>query len=84
MSYRDTSLLQRLLVTLHNMGAVSAKAGKTIEELAGMTSIALDDLAAIIPEHIRAGYINYHVDNSGSKRYFLTGRGIIRVASLYT
>jgi len=47
--------MQRLLVTLHNMGAVSAKAGKTIEELAGMTSIALDDLAAIIPEHIRAG-----------------------------
>ncbi|MEM0075278.1 MAG: hypothetical protein QXP36_07190 [Conexivisphaerales archaeon] len=84
MSYKDISLLQKLLVSLHNMGAVSAKAGKTLDELAAITRITLDDLAAMVAEHINAGYVDFNVDKTGSKRYFLTGRGIIRVASLYT
>ena len=81
---KELSPQQRLLLVMHNVGAILGKAGKTIDELVRLTDINHEQLDDIITSHIKAGYLDCSTDVAGTKRYLLTGRGIIRVSSLYT
>lgn len=81
---KELSPQQRLLLVMHNVGAILGRAGKTIDELARLTDIDHDQLDDILTSHIKAGYIDCSIDETCTKRYLLTGRGIIRVSSLYT
>jgi hypothetical protein len=69
---------------MHNSGAIMGKSGKSEEELARLTGIPKEDVPQLIADHTVAGYLGESVDERGVKRYFLTGRGIIRVSSLFT
>ena len=84
MSGREYTPHQILLLALHNAGAIIGKTGKTIDELVKLTDIKREELDEIIPTQINSGYIETSVDATGAKHYLLTGRGIIRVATLYT
>jgi hypothetical protein len=75
---------QKLLLAMHNTGAIMGKSGKSVEELAGLTGIPKEDIPRLIADHTAAGYLGEVVDEGGVKKYFLTGRGIIRVSSLFT
>lgn len=74
----------RLLLLMHNLGAVHGKASRTVHELARLTEISFERLAEILGAHEQSGYLESFTDQEGSKRYFLTGRGIIRVCSILT
>lgn len=84
MSERDLPPSDRLLLIMHNMGVVHEKASKTIHELGELTKVSLEQLADILRLHEESGYLESLVDQQGSKHYFLTGRGIIRVCSVFT
>lgn len=84
MSGREHTPHQILLITLHNVGAIIGKTGKTLDELIKLTNINREELEGIIASQINSGYLEYSADQTGTKRYHLTGRGIIRVSSLYT
>jgi hypothetical protein len=84
MSGREYTLHQKLLVFLHNMGVVVGKPGKTVEELAKMTEMRSEELDEIIQSQLNSGYLEFSIDEKGIRHYKLTGRGIIRVSSLYT
>ena len=84
MSRGEQTPHQRLLVFLHNTGAVVGKPGKTLEELVKITDMKAEELEEIILSQITSGYLEYSTDEKGTKHYKLTGRGIIRVSSLYT
>ena len=75
---------QRLLVFLHNIGAVIGRPGKTVEELASALGMRSDEVNEIVLDQINSGYLEFSIDEKGARRYKLTGRGIIRVSSLYT
>ena len=74
---------QKLLVFLHNVGAVVGKPGKSLAELAEITEMNREELEKIIESQLASGYLEY-TEKSGTRYYNLTGRGIIRVSSLYT
>jgi len=80
----DISPQQKLLLAMHNAGAIMGKTGKSVEEMAMLTGIPVVDVQKIIADHTRAGYLGSAVDHGGVTRYFLTGNGIIRVSSLFT
>jgi hypothetical protein len=84
MSRGEHSPNQRLLIFLHNIGAVVGKPGKTVEELTKIMEIKTEELEEIIFGQINSGYLEYSTDEKGTRYYKLTGRGIIRVSSLYT
>ena len=84
MSRGEHSPNQRLLIFLHNIGAVVGKPGKTIEELTKIMEIKTEELEEIILSQINSGYLEFSTDAIGTRYYKLTGRGIIRVSSLYT
>ena len=75
---------QALLIFLHNIGAVTGKPGKTVEELVKTTDIKREELEEIISSQLNSGYLEYSTDEKGTRYYKLTGRGIIRVSSYYT
>jgi hypothetical protein len=81
---REHTPHQTLLIALHNVGAIVGKTGKTIDELLKMTGLGREELDGIIASQINSGYLECSTDQAGIKRYQLTGRGIIRVSSLYT
>ena len=81
---REHTPHQTLLISLHNVGAIVGKTGKTIDELLKMTGLGREELDGIIASQINSGYLECSTDQAGIKRYQLTGRGIIRVSSLYT
>ena len=81
---REHTPHQILLVALHNVGAIIGKTGKTLDELIKLTNINREELEGIIASQITSGYLEYSDDQTGTRRYHLTGRGIIRVSSLYT
>jgi predicted RNA-binding protein Jag len=84
MSGREHTPHQILLIALHNSGAIIGKTGKTLDELTKLTNINREELEGIIASQITSGYLEYSTDQTETKRYHLTGRGIIRVSSLYT
>ena len=84
MSGREHTPHQILLLALHNAGAIIGKTGKTLDELIKLTNINREELEGIIASQVTSGYLEYSTDQTGTKRYHLTGRGIIRVSSLYT
>jgi len=84
MSEREHTPHQTLLITLHNVGAIIGKSGKTLDELIKLTNLPKEELEEIISSQITSGYLVCTIDDKGTKRYQLTGRGIIRVSSLYT
>jgi hypothetical protein len=84
MSGREYTPHQILLIALHNTGAIIGKPGKTLDELIKLTNINREELEAIITNQTNSGYLEYTTDQTGTIRYHLTGRGIIRVSSLYT
>jgi hypothetical protein len=65
------------------VGAIIGKQENT-DELIKLTNINGEELEGIIASQITSGYLEYSADQTGAKRYSLTGRGIIRVSSLYT
>ena len=69
---------------LHNNGAVIGKPGKTVEELANGMGMGTEEVNEMILSQINSGYLEYSTDEKGVRHYKLTGRGIIRVSSLYT
>jgi hypothetical protein len=84
MSWGEQTVQQKLLVFLHNAGVVVGKPGRSVDELVQLTGIGRDELEEIIQSQLTSGYLEFSTDESGVKRYKLTGRGIIRVSSLYT
>ncbi|MCX6656750.1 MAG: hypothetical protein NTY03_16765 [Candidatus Bathyarchaeota archaeon] len=84
MSGKEHTPHQILLIALHNVGAIIGKTGKTLDELIKLTNINREELEGIIASQINSGYLEYSADQTGTKLYHLTGRGIIRVSSLYT
>jgi hypothetical protein len=84
MSGREHTPRQTLLITLHNVGAIVGKNGKTLEEITTLTNIKRNEVEDIIASQIESGYLTFSTDEAGTRHYQLTGRGIIRVSSLYT
>jgi hypothetical protein len=74
----------RLLLVMHNLGVVHERTGKPLQELVQLTKLSLDQLREILGRHEEAGYVSRITDPQGAPRYFLTGRGIIRVSSVFT
>ncbi|MBI4257677.1 MAG: hypothetical protein HY619_01860 [Thaumarchaeota archaeon] len=84
MSDKELPPSVRLLLIMHNLGVVHEKASKTVHELAQLTKISVEQLTDILGPHEESGYLESVIDQQGSKHYFLTGRGIIRVCSVFT
>ena len=84
MSAEDLPPADRLLLVMHNLGIVNENRGQIITELVNETTIPSVQLAEMLRKHEESGYVSSITDHEGLRRYFLTGKGIIRVSSTFT
>ena len=74
---------EKLLLTMHNISAVRPEMARTDEELSRFVQITVSDVQKILSASEREGYVKSLTDRHG-RRYFLTGKGILKVCSSFT
>jgi len=74
----------KVLQTLHNLCATAADLAKRGEEVARILQHDPAEIEGILDDYKSRGFAESFWDNEGKKRYYLTGRGIIKVCSLFT
>ncbi len=75
---------ETVLQTLHNLCATAADLARKGEEVAQILQHDPREIEGVLDKYKYEGFAESFVDNEGKKRYYLTGRGIIKVCSLFT
>jgi hypothetical protein len=74
----------KVLQTLHNLCATASDLAKRGDEVARILQRDPNEIEGILDNYKSGGFAESFFDNEGKKRYYLTGRGIIKVCSLFT
>jgi hypothetical protein len=74
----------KVLQTLHNLCATAADLARRGDEVAMLMQKDPNEIEGILDRYKSEGFAESFFDNEGKKRYYLTGRGIIKVCSLFT
>jgi hypothetical protein len=74
----------KVLQTLHNLCATAADLARKGDEVARLLDKDPVEIETILDKYKSEGFAESFVDNEGNKRYYLTGKGIIKVCSLFT
>jgi hypothetical protein len=74
----------KVLQTLHNLCATAADLARRGEEVARLLQMDTTEIENILDRYKDEGFAESFYDNEGKKRYYLNGRGIIKVCSLFT
>lgn len=80
----ELPISEKILQTLHNLCATAADLARKSEELAQVLQIDIGKVETTLDSYKIDGFVESFMDNEGKKRYYLTGRGIIRVCALFT
>jgi hypothetical protein len=74
----------KVLQTLHNLCATAADLAKRGDEVARLLQKDPGEIERLLDDYKNRGFAESFYDNEGKKRYYLTGKGIIKVCSLFT
>jgi len=80
----ELPLSERILQTLHNLCATAPDLARRSEELSQVMQINLGEVERVLDGYKAEGFAESFADNEGKKRYYLTGKGIIKVCALFT
>ena len=77
-------LTDRVLHLLHNLAAVNPDNAKSLTELAQLTQEPAETIQLLLKEEETSGHVKTLRDRDTEMRYYLTGLGILRAASMLT
>jgi DNA-binding MarR family transcriptional regulator len=80
----ELPLSEKILQTLHNLCATAPDLARKSEELAQVLQIDINEVEKTLDNYKLEGFVESLTDNEGKKRYYMTGRGIIKVCALFT
>ncbi|MGQ9641221.1 MAG: hypothetical protein ACUVUF_03740 [Candidatus Bathycorpusculaceae bacterium] len=80
----EIPLSEKILQTLHNLCATAPDLARRGEELAQVLQIEREEVERILDNYRLEEFTESFIDNEGKKRYYLTGKGIIKVCALFT
>ena len=80
----ELPISEKILQTLHNLCATAPDLARRSEELAQVMQLDINEVERILDNYGLEGHLESFTDNEGKKRYYLTGRGIIKVCALFT
>jgi predicted transcriptional regulator len=75
---------EKVLQTLHNLCSTAADLARRGEEVARILEHDQGEVENILDAYKSEGFVESFTDTENKKRYYLTGRGIIKVCSLFT
>ena len=74
----------KVLQTLHNLCATAADLSRRGDDVAQILQRDPAEIENILDTYKSEDFAESFYDNEGKKRYYLNGRGIIKVCSLFT
>jgi len=77
-------LKDRVLHLLHNLAAVNPGNAKSVTELSQLTQEQSETIQNLLKEEETSGHVKSLKEGNAEARYFLTGLGILRAASMLT
>ena len=77
-------LTDRVLHLLHNLAAVNPDNAKSVSELAELTREPSETIQGLLREEEVSGHVKTLREGNNELRYYLTGLGILRAASMLT
>jgi len=80
----ELPISEKVLQTLHNLCATAPDLARRSEELAEVMQLSMTEVEGILDNYGSEGHVETFTDNEGKRRFYLTGRGIIKVCSLFT
>lgn len=80
----ELPLSEKILQTLHNLCATAPDLARRSEEVAQILQINISEVEKTLDNYKLEGFVESFDDNEGKRRYYLTGRGIIKVCALFT
>lgn len=80
----ELPLPEKILQTLHNLCATAPDLARKSEELSQILQIDINEVERTLDNYKCEGLVESFPDKDGKKWYYLTGRGIIKVCSLFT
>jgi len=80
----ELPISEKILQTLHNLCATAPDLARRSEELAQVMQLDMAEVERILDSYGLEGHVKSFADGEGKKRYYLTGRGIIKVCALFT
>ncbi|MEM2118874.1 MAG: hypothetical protein QW840_01990 [Candidatus Bathyarchaeia archaeon] len=80
----ELPLSEKILQTLHNLCATAPDLARRSEELSQVIQVDLSEVERVLDNYAIEGFAECFTDNEGKKRYYLTGKGIIKVCALFT
>ncbi|MGQ9530294.1 MAG: hypothetical protein ACUVQX_04660 [Candidatus Bathycorpusculaceae bacterium] len=80
----ELPLSEKILQTLHNLCATAPELARRSEELAQVLQIDINEVEKTLDNYKLEGFVESFADNDGKRRYYLTGKGIIKVCALFT
>jgi len=75
---------EKVLQILHNLCATAPDLARRSEDVARILQTNTGEVESILDKYKSEGFAESFADNEGKKRYYLNGRGIIKVCSLFT
>ena len=77
-------LKDRVLHLLHNLAAVNPDNAKSLTELAQLTQEPAETIQSLLREEEVSGHVKTLKNGNAELRYYITGLGILRAASMLT
>jgi len=80
----NVSPSEQILLAMHNLGVMRQGVAKAASELAQLLQRATDEILDALNRHEADGYVKSYTDQEGTRRFYLTAVGIIKVCSSFT
>jgi predicted transcriptional regulator len=77
------SLELKVMLSLHNLGVVKEEVAKTPDQLASTLNMNFDDVKRALETLSTESYVG-KIPCGNNHAYFLTGKGIVTVCSMFT
>lgn len=69
---------------MHNTSAVRPKNSRSSLDLSKIVQIPDTEILTILEEFEKQGYVKSLLDSQNAKKFYLTGKGILKVCSYFT
>jgi hypothetical protein len=74
----------KLLIIMHNTSAVRPENSRSSLDLSKIVQISATEILTILEEFEKEGYVKSLLNIQNVKKFYLTGKGILKVCSYFT
>jgi hypothetical protein len=84
MDQTNMSPPNKLLIIMHNTSAVRPENSRSSVDLSKIVQISAIEILTILEDFEKDGYVKSLLDPQNTKKFYLTGKGILKVCSYFT